>query len=98
MLLMQALACEVARAFTKLGMAMAAKRPIMATTIMISTNVKPALRMVLVFFIFYFSFLLMRRERGHRRVTMITTLFTNCLWQPHLIFRIAAVSYTHLRA
>jgi len=48
---MQALACEVARAFTKLGMAMAANRPIMATTIMISTNVKPA-RVALVFFIF----------------------------------------------
>ena len=51
-LLMQALACDVARAFTKLGMAMAAKRPIMATTIMISTKVKPALRRAFVFFIF----------------------------------------------
>src|ERR1017187_2312800 len=56
MLLMQALACEVARALTKLGMAIAAKRPIMATTIIISTNVKPALRRVLVFFIFIFLF------------------------------------------
>src|ERR1022692_758025 len=52
-LLMQPLACEVARAFTKLGIAMAARRPIMATTIMISTSVKPALRSVLVVFIVF---------------------------------------------
>src|SRR5271169_2370664 len=51
MLLMQALAWEVARAFTKFGIAMAARRPMMATTIMISTNVKPALRVFLVCFI-----------------------------------------------
>jgi len=47
------LACEVARAFTKLGMAMAANRPIMATTIMISTNVKP-----LCGWLYYFSYFL----------------------------------------
>jgi len=45
----------------KLGIAIAANRPIMATTIMISTNVKPALRDVLVVFIAAFRFL--RRER-----------------------------------
>src|SRR5436190_21242762 len=45
---MQALACEVVRAFTKLGIAIAAKRPIMATTIMISTKVKPDLFDVLI--------------------------------------------------
>src|SRR5208337_3278020 len=62
-LLMQALACEVARAFTKLGIAIAAKRPIMATTIMISTRVKPALRMFLVCFIL-FCFLSVTRRNG----------------------------------
>src|SRR4029077_12832351 len=51
MLLMQALAWEVARAFTKFGIAMAARRPMMATTIMISTSVKPALRMFFIVFI-----------------------------------------------
>src|SRR5271154_4739357 len=56
-LLMQALACEVARAFTKLGIAMAARRPMMATTIMISTSVKPALPMfLLVFILLFFPF------------------------------------------
>src|SRR5664279_5007771 len=58
-LLMQALACEVARAFTKFGIAMAARRPMMATTIMISTRVKPALRRFLVCFI-VFAFSLFR--------------------------------------
>src|SRR5580704_10753765 len=56
-LLMQALACEVARAFTKFGIAIAAKRPMMATTIMISTSVKPALRSFFVAFIFLSFFL-----------------------------------------
>ena len=55
---MQALACEVARAFTKFGIAIAAKRPMMATTIMISTSVKPALRRFLVVFILLFAFFL----------------------------------------
>ena len=40
-LLMQALFCAINLDFTKLGIAIAANRPIMATTIMISTNVKP---------------------------------------------------------
>src|ERR1700683_5438886 len=72
-LLMQALACDVARARMKLGIAIAANRPMMATTIMISTNVKPALREVLVVFIVLIVFLfLLRRERYNRRVTMIT--------------------------
>src|SRR5580704_12457379 len=43
-LLMQAFCCAVVRACTKLGIAIAAKRPIMATTIMISIKVKPCLR------------------------------------------------------
>src|SRR6266566_6165852 len=46
---MQAFCCEVVRALMKLGIAIAANRPIMATTIMISTNVKPDLREVLIF-------------------------------------------------
>ena len=38
-----------ARALTKLGMAMAASKAMMATTIMISTRVKPALFVLLTF-------------------------------------------------
>src|SRR2546426_9688822 len=56
-LLMQAFICEVVRALMKLGIAIAANRPIMATTIMISTNVKPDLREVMIFilcFVFLF--------------------------------------------
>src|ERR1035438_5273435 len=63
-LLMQALACEVARAFTKFGMAMAARRPIMATTIMISTRVKPAFRMFFVCFIVLLSFFRVVEQNG----------------------------------
>src|SRR6266404_306151 len=63
-LLMQAFACDVVRALTKLGIAIAAKSPIMATTIMISTRVKPALFDALLFILI----LSRRRERGHRRV------------------------------
>src|SRR5260221_8529216 len=54
-LLIQAFCCDVARALMKLGIAIAASRPMMATTIMISTNVKPALRVVLVVFIVFVS-------------------------------------------
>src|SRR5437868_1521278 len=46
---MQPLAWEVARALTKLGIAMAANRPMMATTIMISTSVKPVFRRMFIF-------------------------------------------------
>ena len=41
----------------KLGIAIAAKRPIMATTIIISTNVKPDLREVLIFILYVFFLL-----------------------------------------
>src|SRR5207247_9942277 len=58
---MQAFFWLAVRALTKLGMAMAASRPIMATTIMISTSVKPALRRLLVFIIL-FRLLQSRRE------------------------------------
>src|SRR5437762_3574366 len=40
-LLMQTWTWEVVRDLTKLGIAIAANRPMMATTIMISTSVKP---------------------------------------------------------
>src|SRR5579859_2390263 len=66
-LLMQAFCCEVVRARTKLGIAIAAKRPMMATTIMISTRVKPDLREVLRF-IRLTSLFCLRREQGSRRV------------------------------
>src|SRR5580658_2316227 len=76
-LLMQAFCCEVARAFTKLGMAMAASKPIMATTIIISTRVKPALRDCFICFMFQLSLSLWQRsERRDRRVMMITFAFT----------------------
>jgi len=39
---MQALVWARVRALTKLGIAMAASNPMIATTIMISTSVKPA--------------------------------------------------------
>ena len=58
---MQAFCCAVVRACTKLGMAMAANRPMMATTIMISIRVKPALREE-VFFIRFNLVFLLRRE------------------------------------
>src|SRR2546425_10129753 len=68
-LLMQAFFCAVVLALMKLGIAMAANRPIMATTIMISTNVKPPLRDVLVFI---FCLSLLRREHSNKRVIIIT--------------------------
>src|ERR1017187_1203987 len=52
-LLMQAFFWDCVRARTKLGIAIAARRPMMATTIMISTRVKPALREVLFFILAY---------------------------------------------
>ena len=47
-LLMHALIRDVVLACTKFGTAIAANRPIMATTIMISTSVKP-LRFLIIF-------------------------------------------------
>src|SRR6516162_4779734 len=78
---MQAFICEVVRARTKLGIAIAAKRPMMATTIIISTSVKPALLILLILILAIFAFLL-RRELSNRLVIIITTLFTNCPLQP----------------
>ena len=53
MLMMQEFACAVFLFLTKFGIAMAASIPIIATTIMISTNVKPAPRFVLSFIILF---------------------------------------------
>ena len=46
---MQALFWLTERALTKFGMAIAASKAMIATTIIISTSVKPALRMLFVF-------------------------------------------------
>src|SRR5215471_3513741 len=53
-LLMQAFCCEVVRAFTKFGIAIAASKPMIATTIMISTRVKPDFLDVLIFILLAF--------------------------------------------
>src|SRR5580765_8489717 len=63
-LLMHAFIWDVVRARTKLGIAIAARRPIIATTIMISTSVKPDLRDVLFFILNLFFFLCLRREHA----------------------------------
>src|SRR6267378_4059373 len=55
-LLMHAFCWEVVRALMKLGMAIAANSPIMATTIMISTNVNPDLRDDLIFILSFLPF------------------------------------------
>src|SRR5881394_2165173 len=49
---MQAFFWLAVRAFTKLGIAIAASKPMMATTIMISTRVKPDLWDVLTFMLY----------------------------------------------
>src|SRR5690349_24594266 len=49
MLAMQAFFWLAVRALTKLGIAIAANKPMMATTIMISTSVKPERRIVVIF-------------------------------------------------
>src|SRR3974390_2441308 len=85
-LLMQAFIWDVVRARTKLGIAIAARRPMMATTIMISTNVNPALLDVLMLIRSDLAFLSTRRERSNRRVIPIRFLFTNCLLQPQVGF------------
>src|SRR5216117_2234088 len=73
MLLMHAFDCEVLRALTKLGIAIAARRPMMATTIMISTSVKPALRELSIFICFSnFLRYYLRCEHSNRRVSIIT--------------------------
>src|SRR5271157_3571424 len=76
-LLMHALVWEVLRARTKLGMAMAASRPMMATTIMISTSVKPDLREV--FLIIALPFCNAQREQAASGSVRLQFTFTYCL-------------------
>src|ERR1017187_8111820 len=79
-LLMQAFCCEVARALMKLGMAIAASRPMMATTIIISTSVKAALREALVVFMFCFSFSLCGvNDATGGFLLLLQSSFTDCL-------------------
>src|SRR6516225_3566042 len=80
-LLMHAFICEVVRARTKLGIAIAARRPMMATTIMISTSVKPDLRDVLFFILTLLSFCF-RGVNAQKAGYYDYDLFTNCLLQP----------------
>src|SRR4051795_8786478 len=72
-LLMQAFCCAVLRALTKFGMAMADSKPMIATTIMISTRVKPRERIVVVLFIRDVFLLLTRRLSGFR--LLVITVF-----------------------
>src|SRR5258708_37759614 len=76
-LLMHAFCCAFKRARTKLGIAMVASNPMMATTIMISTSVKPAARECLFFIRLIF---LPWREQGAGGLLIYSILlFTNCL-------------------
>src|SRR6266702_863891 len=86
MLLMQAFDCEVLRALTKLGIAIAARRPMMATTIMISTSVKPPLRDVLIFICFsnFLRFCLRREHKQQAGYLSLRLVSTHCLLQPHI--------------
>src|SRR5437763_14047710 len=83
------LSCEVVRALTKLGIAIAANSPIMATTIMISTSVKPAFLFFLLCILRIFLFVgpnieFERAARTTQKAGFIFTtfLFANCLLQP----------------
>src|SRR5437899_6208846 len=72
-LLMHAFIWDVVRARTKLGIAMAARRPMMATTIMISTSVKPDLLDLLIFILTNYAFLFFGAAwTRSRREIMIT--------------------------
>src|SRR5581483_651931 len=81
-LLMQAFCCEVVRARTKLGIAIAANRPMMATTIMISTSVNPCLREVFAFICVSFTFC-KRCEHGADGYCLFS-LLTVVGYQPRL--------------
>src|SRR6266516_1084554 len=83
-LLMIELSWAFSRAFTKLGIAIAASNPMMATTIMISTSVNAAFLFVLICItIFVFVCPNARREHRKRLVSIITysnsrIAFCNC--------------------
>src|SRR6266516_2018330 len=72
---MQPVCWAVTRAFTKLGIAIAAKRPIMATTIMISTNVNPPFRDVPLFILAFLCYGVNKAAGG---LFINTILFTYC--------------------
>ena len=76
---MQALACEVARARTKLGIEIAASKAMIATTIMISTSVNPAGRLVWIVFILYSW-----REPSTSGLAKYIR-FTDCLLKPRYL-------------
>src|ERR1700744_3788551 len=65
-LLMQVFLRAVSRALMKFGIAIAAKRPMIATTIMISTSVKPALREDWIFILRF-----LRREQAAGGLTLL---------------------------
>src|SRR5271167_4504772 len=79
---MQAFFCDCVRARTKLGMAIAARRPMMATTIMISTRVKPALREVLFFILAIYLSFLCGVGFATGGLTLLRTLPTDCPLRP----------------
>src|SRR6266571_9342643 len=81
---MQAFICEVVRALMKLGIAIAARRPMMATTIMISTNVKPDLREVLMFILVVCLSVCGVNEAAGGLV-LFRLPFTHCLRRPRCI-------------
>src|SRR5258708_34334603 len=63
-LLSTALSCEDWRTFWNAGMAIAARRPMMTTTIMISTSVKPLVERV---FILYWVMCLLKRVKCRQK-------------------------------
>src|ERR1700761_7531448 len=77
-LLMQAFCCAVVRACTKLGIAIAASKPMMATTIMISINVKPALREELIFILLCFVLFYCGVNQARAGLIYCVQSFTNC--------------------
>src|SRR2546428_11447908 len=77
-LLIHAFFWAVVRALTKFGTAIAANRPMIATTIMISTNVNPLARAVL-FFILDLSFVYgVNTAMGG--LLLVQRVLTNCPW------------------
>src|SRR5437016_7729521 len=78
------LSWAASRAFTKFGIAIAANNPMMATTIMISTSVKPAVLFVLICMtnlsVVFFQTRGVNDAKGG--LLLLFVLFTNCLLQP----------------
>src|SRR5215471_6129422 len=80
-LLIQAFIWEVVRALMKLGIAIAARRPMMATTIIISTRVNPDFRVLL--------FILSSLSRVRREPSdggLMEKQFTLCQSHPQVVF------------